>query len=99
MPIRKEPMKTQIEAKLKEHRVRKVVPDGSVLEQVYRDQLRDAFIRDRISEIEDQADDYADSAKVPKTLARKVRAELRSNPSMPWDRVVADIANKAKRSH
>jgi len=83
-----------IEAKLAQHKIKKVVPDAPTMEAAYRRALRIEYLKNRFEELQADADAYVDEAKVP-TLARKVQARLKKDASLSWDRVVADLAADA----
>ena len=82
-----------IEAKLKKHGVRKVVPEQETLETAFRRALRDKYIKRQFEDLGDKAHEYADAAKIPK-LKRKIQSALKDNSAKPWDIEVADLAAK-----
>jgi len=80
-----------IEAKLAKHRIKKVVPDTVILDEAYRRALRNEFIRHRFEELKDQADEFANDTKVP-ALKRKVATILKDDPTLLWDKAIAQLA-------
>lgn len=80
-----------IEGKLKQHKIGKVVPDADTLEAAYRRAAKGAYVRDRIEEIEDAAEEHGADIDIPKNLERLVRQRLKKSPELPWDKVIASI--------
>jgi hypothetical protein len=77
-----------VEAKLKQHRIGKVIPDSETLARTYQmfaasDRLSDAFddLKKTLSEGEQQI-------KEPDDLDAKVNAKLKENPAITWHRAV-----------
>ena len=85
-----------IESKLNAHGIRKLVPAANVLEEAYRRAVQNEFIRHKMTKIEQAARKYAAAAKVLKGLAGTVKAKLQVEPSLPWDRAVAEMVRKRK---
>lgn len=81
-----------IESKLDEHGIKKVVPPTSVLEQWYRENLKQNYIEERLKEVKESAQAFAESAAVPKGLRKQVIAALGRDQSAPWDRAIQDLA-------
>lgn len=82
-----------IEAKLTKCRVKKVVPDAETQEAAYRRALKNLYIEDEFDTLKDQADEYAESAKLP-PLQKKVAKMLKADPTIPWDEAVRRIASQ-----
>lgn len=80
-----------IEGKLNEHGIKKVVPDDATLEQAYRRAIETQVINSRREEFQEEAQEIAEEAKVPKTLAKMVRAKMKASPALPWDSILAEI--------
>jgi len=83
-----------VEAKLKEARVGKVIPDAKTLAQTYQmfvasDRLAEAFEETK-ENLEREAEA---SISVPADLQRKVRSKLREQPDIPWHRAVRLIVD------
>lgn len=84
-----------IEAKLKQHKIKKVVPDDDVLEQAYRRAYQVARINERVAEIIHEAAEEADEAPLPKRLRARVLKQIKESPDTPWDAAVESIASEA----
>jgi hypothetical protein len=89
-----------LERQLKEHAIKKVVPDQSLLAEVYaclkRGQLLDEALQEAIADIEeeDADEDGENDAKLfaaPKDLPRRIRALLKRQPTLRWDAALAKI--------
>jgi DNA topoisomerase VI subunit A len=78
-----------IESKLRLHRIKKLIPDNKALEQAYRRNLEIDLVNEELEEIQEDIGRRVSAAKVPRDLARRVMARLKTNPEMPWDRAVA----------
>jgi hypothetical protein len=86
-----------IEAGLVEHGIKKVIPDADTLETAFRRAATLAIVGNQLKEIIDQAKSKAARLKIPKSLERQIRARLKSEPAVPWDRAVADLASQLVR--
>lgn len=82
-----------IEAKLRQHKIKKVIPDAEIQEAAYRRAIKNLFIEDGFNELKDEADEYAESAKLP-ALGQQVAKLLKADPALPWDEAVRRIASK-----
>ena len=85
-----------VEAKLKEHGIKKVIPDKTTLQTAYRmyaasDRLSNAFdeVKEKLK-VENQGED---SIKVPADLEAKVKAKLQANPGMTWHGAVRSLVD------
>ena len=85
---------TWIEGKLRQHGVKKFIPEPTTLEAVYRRAVYIGAMNEAIEEANDDAKDAADDVRVPKRLAREVRAMLKREPALSWDAAVARIAER-----
>jgi hypothetical protein len=83
---------TWIEAGLKRHGVKKVVPDAPTLEAAFRRAAVGTLVNRRVAAVVQQAQEEAVRLKVPRRLARQVRSRLEADPDLPWDAVVAGLA-------
>ncbi|NUQ60905.1 MAG: hypothetical protein HUU20_00340 [Pirellulales bacterium] len=83
-----------IEAKLKEHGIKKVIPDADTLADAYRRAYLIASINRHVDDFLDEARDEADEVQIPKRLAARIKKALREDPARPWDAVLADIAKE-----
>jgi len=83
-----------IEAKLKEHGIKKVIPDAAVLEQAYRRSIQAVLVNAQLQELMDQAQETVTEITIPKNIATKVRKALAGNTAQPWDQAVAGMAEE-----
>ncbi|WP_145376933.1 hypothetical protein [Symmachiella dynata] len=83
---------TWIEGKLKEHGIEKVIPDKDDLEVAYRRAMKIAHVNEQIRENLDRAEEIAANAQLPPGLRQKIESRLKKDPTLAWDRVLADIA-------
>ena len=79
-----------IERKLREHGIKKLIPDNDALEAAYR---RVVFLQ-RIQEEEEELRERIakQSIEVPRNLTQKVIEGLRDKPELAWDEIVWEIA-------
>jgi hypothetical protein len=85
---------TWIESKLKEHGIKKVLPDHKTLQFAYRRAYMIADINHRMESVAEEAREAADDAKIPKQLRKLIEAELAKHPEKPWDLALAEIAEE-----
>jgi hypothetical protein len=91
---------TWIEAGLKRHGVRKVVPDDKTLETAFRRAATRFLAERQIEEVARKAQEQARQIGIPGSLTRQVRKQLAKKPEAAWDVVVAALARLAvKRAH
>ncbi len=87
-----------IEAKLVKHGVKKIVPAKAALEKALRRAAKARFLNDRLAELDDEANDYAEAFEAPKYFAKKIRAKLYDKDGAPlprsWDSVISAIADE-----
>ena len=83
-----------VEAKLKQHQIRKVIPDRETLSDTYKmfvasDRLRETFdnMKDRL-----EADSEV-AVSVPDDLESMVREQLDGRPEITWHRAVWSIVD------
>jgi len=81
-----------IAAKLKEHQVGKVVPDGDLLAKAYRRAVALHFINSQLDELHKEALKFSAEASLPDDLVDQVTKELTENPEKSWDQAVAELA-------
>jgi hypothetical protein len=81
-----------IEGKLKQHGIRKVVPDGATLELAYRRAAEIDLLKRRLEEIRAAVHEEALRMRVPPGLAGKVRRRQRECPEVPWDSIIGELA-------
>jgi len=84
-----------LEATLRAHGVGKVVPERDVLEQAYRRASRLATIQWTIDRV--NAAEAKKAIRVPANLAKRVRAEMAKQPTVPWDTAVWKLARARSR--
>jgi hypothetical protein len=87
-----EQLVTWLEAKLREHGIEKVVPDDVTLEAAYRRAAEIRLLNRRLQEIAAEARKSAAEADIPEELGKLVRDRLGEDPTQPWDRVIAELA-------
>jgi hypothetical protein len=88
-----------IEAGLKRHGVKKVVPDERTLETAFRRAAANVLVGRRLEKVIRQARAKARRATLPEGLARQVKARLDADPTSSWDEVVAEVAAGALADH
>ncbi len=81
-----------IESKLDEHGVKKIVPDDDILKGAYARAVKVAVVNNAIQAALDGAEDAAEKHPMPKTLTRMIRKRLKETSEVPWDKVVAEMA-------
>jgi hypothetical protein len=81
-----------LEDKLKEHSVKKVVPDEVTLAAAWQRADRVSRIQDAVQEIESAKT----SVFVPKDLEAKVRKLLHQKPELSWDQALVRIAARER---
>jgi hypothetical protein len=86
-----------LEAKLKEHGVKKVVPGADVLAEAYRRVYEREFVRTAIPHLTEIARRQLGVGGIPDDLLDRVKALLAKDTGMPWDHAVARVARAAVR--
>ncbi len=82
-----------LEGKLKEHLPQRLIPtDDEILERAYRRALAVSKINQELANIRADAIDNAAEATIPKSLRKKIKAEMKSGAT--WDRAVYAIAER-----
>ncbi len=80
-----------IERKLREHHVRKVIPEPAGLADAFRMFIRSTMEAEaRVKAVLDEI--AAKSVPIPADLAKRVAAYLKTHPTASWDAAVAVIA-------
>jgi len=83
-----------LERKLVENGLSKrLIPDDDVLASAYRRAIIVAYLNRAIEEAKDAAVEHAESAKIPKTLRRKLRKAMKDQ-DQPWDQVLYDLVRE-----
>jgi hypothetical protein len=80
-----------IEAKLKKHGVKKVVPNKETLEVAFRRAMEIEHLKSRFERLTTEAKAFSESVNVP-SLNRSITEALTEDPTMPWDFVIAKLA-------
>ena len=83
---------TWLKRKLKEHGVKKVIPNQEVLKKTYVRAVRAQEISRRIEEMENELESR--KIKPPTKLLDTVVRELRKYPTRSWDEEIWDLAEK-----
>jgi hypothetical protein len=78
--------------------VKKVVPDAATLETAYRRAAAGAIARRQVAKLVKEAQEQAARLALPRSLARQVKAALKADPALPWDKAVAAIAKRLVKS-
>ncbi len=86
-----------IEGKLEEHGVAKVIPDEDNLADAYRRAVQQSFVQGKINDVLDEAHALGESAEIPDDLADEVALRIKEDSTLPWDKVVRQIAEKSER--
>jgi hypothetical protein len=89
---------TFIEEGLQGYGVRKVVPDARTLEGAFRRAAANAIAERQFEKVVMQAQEQAARAEFPRSLERQVKAALKADPALPWDRAVAALAERLVKS-
>jgi hypothetical protein len=74
-----------IERKLKDHGLKKVIPDGNLLAKSYRAFRRGQQLRNKFAELEKQFDAKKSDVVIPTDLKAQVDAILDKHPDLRWD--------------
>jgi len=82
-----------IEGKLRQHGIRKIVPDTQTQAQAYGRAMEALRLEQAIAHVAAHA--RRNKTEVPRDLNRKVRALLQGDPSMAWDEAIATLAREA----
>ena len=81
-----------LEAKLKKHGVKKVVPCADLLTKLWRRTLEADLVNEKLPEVIAEAEKQVGALPVPKNLAKQVTRYLRQHPQVAWDDAVVAIA-------
>jgi hypothetical protein len=83
-----------LEARLTEHGMgKRLVPSLDVLEDAYRRAMVVSTINSAIEDIQEDAVQTAEEAKIPKNLGQKLRAAMKDQDE-PWDKVLYDLVTE-----
>ena len=84
-----------VRKKLKEHGVKKVIPDENTLNRAYEHFVQEVRLTEKIKDVYDKMDKKVD---VHKTLREDIKKEMKQYPSLPWDNILWDIAKKNEKN-
>jgi DNA topoisomerase 6 subunit A-like protein len=84
-----------IEGKLKEHGVKKVVPDKETLTDAYHRMRRQIAVQEAIDEALEELGEEK-KGRVPARLDERIRKAMKKSPAMRWDAALRAIAGKEK---
>jgi hypothetical protein len=77
-----------LESKLKQQKIKKLVPDEETLERVYRRAASIHRYQEIIDRAKEEVTSYAEALKVPKGLKKSLMKRLSRNPSLAWDQAL-----------
>jgi hypothetical protein len=80
-----------VEAKFREHGVKKVVPEEAVIEQQARRVVEQRLTAEAIAKVQKRIAKRVVEAPLPEDLAQQVASLLERQPELPWDLAVARI--------
>jgi hypothetical protein len=81
-----------LEAKLKKHGVKKIIPQAKVSKAAYRRSRQARLFKERSAKLAKRCRVEVKKAQLPEDLAAKVAEMLESNPAQAWDDVIAGMA-------
>jgi DNA topoisomerase VI subunit B len=84
-----------LEAKLKAHKVAKVIPDARTLEQSYRRALELRYLEEHLDQAVPEARRAARARKVPANLSKRIAKMLAEDPAMSWDEALCRLTEEA----
>ena len=85
-----------IERKLKDHDLKKVIPNKDLLAQTYRAFHRSQQLREKFEEMENTFEKGATTIHVPKSLKQKVRAVLDAHGDLRWDDAIHIVLDRTQ---
>jgi hypothetical protein len=88
-----------LEGKLAEHGVQKIVPAEAVLRSSFEEGCRTAIAAAELEKARREADRVAAAASlpIPENLAARVKEKQTANPLLSWNEALADVAREAMR--
>jgi len=82
-----------IEDKLKEHGVKKVIPDKDTLEDAFRRAALARKLNEHLDELMEEVADEVDKIKItPKQIENRVKRILKKTPAKSWDQAIKEIS-------
>ena len=86
-----------IETKLRQHGVKKVIPEHDVLEKAFRRVLRVNHVEEHIDPLIDEAAKVARATNIPGDLVDRVRAKIKmSGDKLSWDAAIAAVVRDSQ---
>jgi hypothetical protein len=85
-----------IEAKLKAHGLKKVIPDGDLLAETYRAFHRSEQLREKFEDMEEHFDEEADAIEIPEGLEVLVRRVLGKHGDLRWDDAIRLVLDETQ---
>ncbi len=85
-----------IERKLKEHGLKKAIPDNDLLADAYRAFHRSQLLRERFEEMEEKFDEELDAVEIPTDLNLRVRTILGKHSDLRWDDAVQVVLDETQ---
>ena len=82
-----------IESKLAEQGVSKVVPDNDYLERAYRHAIEVEYLKERVKDVLEEAQNHGADFDLPDDLKEKVTERLADDSTLSWDKAVLAIAS------
>jgi DNA topoisomerase VI subunit B len=83
-----------LEAKLKAHKVAKVIPDVRTLEESWRRALLLHQLKEQMEEALEEAEEEVGSEKAPRNLSRLIAKMLEKNPALAWDEALDRLVDE-----
>ena len=71
------------------------MPSAEVLEEAYRREVRNNYIREQVDEIEEAARQRGEDASLPDGLVDLVQVKLKDEPALPLDQAIPAIVGDA----
>jgi hypothetical protein len=87
-----------VEAKLDEHGVAKLIPDGDILLEAYRSAWRIRQFNERTREISSALADEVGRLELPPELLVQIKDTLERQPAWSWDMAVAHLVKSGDRT-
>jgi DNA topoisomerase VI subunit B len=85
-----------LEAKLRLHRVQKVIPDAWTLTEAYRRTIALDELEQLMKRALPEAEQTAESAAVPKDLRKRITQKLAKDPGISWDEALNRLIRDKK---
>ena len=82
-----------VEAKLRQHGIRKVIPDNRPWQETYKMFVESDELWRQFEEVKEELDSEDSEIEMPKGLAAKVKKMLEGKPDITWARAIQLIVN------